>query len=183
MYEPFLKRRILLLYIYKLLKDVIHNCIINMSSTSDTTTTGRVKWFNKSAGYGFITAMDGDHKGDDIFVHHSNLDVSKDQFRYLVEGEYINFSWSPSGNDNSKHEWQATSVSGICEGPLMCETHHDSRSEMSESSNASGGGASQRRGRRVGGGPSFTDSNGNEYKLVRNKSSRAREEAEVELSA
>jgi cold shock CspA family protein len=33
--------------------------------------TGRVKWFNNKAGYGFITATDGPNSGTDIFVHHS----------------------------------------------------------------------------------------------------------------
>ena len=94
-------------------------------------TTGRVKWFNKSQGYGFITAMDGDHNGDDIFVHHSKLTVTTDQFRYLVEGEYISFKWSPSDNNNN-HEWQASDVTGVCGGKLMCETHNDARIEMSK---------------------------------------------------
>lgn len=94
-------------------------------------TTGRVKWFNKSQGYGFITAMEGEHKGDDIFVHHSKLTVGTDQFRYLVEGEYILFKWSPSDSNNN-HEWQATDVTGVCGGKLMCETHNDARIEMSK---------------------------------------------------
>ena len=40
--------------------------------TSDSpptfTTTGRVKWFNNRAGYGFITVTDGEHNGIDVFV-------------------------------------------------------------------------------------------------------------------
>ena len=35
--------------------------------------TGNCKWFNNKIGYGFITVMDGEHKGKDIFVHHTGV--------------------------------------------------------------------------------------------------------------
>jgi cold shock CspA family protein len=37
--------------------------------------TGRVKWFNSKAGYGFITVTDGPKSGTDVFVHHSAIKV------------------------------------------------------------------------------------------------------------
>ena len=53
-----------------------------MSSNKDVVTpsaseqlTGRVKWFNNKAGYGFITVTDGSRSGSDIFVHHSSIQV------------------------------------------------------------------------------------------------------------
>ena len=72
------------------------------------------KWFNKNAGFGFITAVDGDHSDEDIFVHHTQLTVEKDQFRYLVDGEYVTFVWSDSGKEDESHKWHATNVTGIC---------------------------------------------------------------------
>jgi CspA family cold shock protein len=102
-------------------------CII-MSSNKDIAThserlTGRVKWFNNKAGYGFITVTDGSRSGTDVFVHHSAVQVENQQYKYLVQGEYVEFdiSSTPSGN----HPFQATNVSGIKAGKLMCETRRE----------------------------------------------------------
>ena len=55
---------------------------------------GRVKWFNSRAGYGFITVTmdDTNTKGEDLFVHHTAINVGSEQYKYLVEGEYISFT-------------------------------------------------------------------------------------------
>jgi CspA family cold shock protein len=99
-----------------------------MSFSNDVTTsterlTGRVKWFNNKAGYGFVTVTDGSRSGSDVFVHHSAVQVENQQYKYLVQGEYVEFELSstPSGN----HEFQATNVSGIKGGKLMCETRRE----------------------------------------------------------
>ena len=98
-----------------------------MSSTSETTSLvtllGRVKWFNNKAGYGFITVTDGVKSGSDVFVHHSSIVVSQEQYRYLVQGEYVtlNLVHTPEG----AHEYQAGDVSGINGGKLMCETRNE----------------------------------------------------------
>jgi len=46
---------------------------------------GKVKWFNASKGYGFITADDG----TDAFVHHA--DIEGEGFKSLAEGEEVTF--------------------------------------------------------------------------------------------
>ena len=48
--------------------------------------TGTVKWFSDEKGYGFIVPDDG---GKDLFVHHSNIDMSG--FRSLREGQKVEF--------------------------------------------------------------------------------------------
>ena len=96
-----------------------------MSDSSAEKFTGRVKWFNNKAGYGFITVTDGPKSGSDIFVHHSSVKVDAEQYKYLVQGEYIEFSLATVVND--KHECQATNVSGIKGGKLMCETRNETR--------------------------------------------------------
>lgn len=87
--------------------------------------TGRVKWFNNKAGYGFITVTDGPKSGSDIFVHHSSINVSTQQYKYLVQGEYIEFTLS--NVSSGSHEFQAVDVSGIKGGKLMCETRNELR--------------------------------------------------------
>jgi CspA family cold shock protein len=102
-----------------------------MSSYKDSVThssasehlLGRVKWFNNKAGYGFITVTDGTRSGTDIFVHHSAINVENQQYKYLVQGEYVEFDLIKVESDN--HEWQASRVSGIRDGKLMCETRRD----------------------------------------------------------
>ena len=100
-----------------------------MSSNSVDTTitgteqlTGRVKWFNNKAGYGFITVTDGSKSGSDIF-HHSAVTVLNQQYKYLVQGEYVEFKLSTT--QGGAHEFQAAEVSGIKGGKLMCETRNE----------------------------------------------------------
>jgi len=88
--------------------------------------TGRVKWFNNTSGFGFITVCDGEHANKDIFVHYSAVQVqNENQFKYLVQGEYVDFEIVRP--ENGIHEYHAVNVSGVKGGALMCETWNDSR--------------------------------------------------------
>ncbi|HLB73838.1 MAG: cold-shock protein [Sedimentisphaerales bacterium] len=48
--------------------------------------TGIVKWFNSSKGYGFIAPDDG---GDDLFVHHS--EIKTEGYASLEEGQSVQY--------------------------------------------------------------------------------------------
>jgi cold shock CspA family protein len=89
---------------------------------TDEHVIGCVKWFNKKSGFGFITIMEGSHGGSDIFVHHSGVTVSKDQYKYLVQGEYVQVAVTAG---TGKHQHQSSNVTGVKGGKLMCETRSD----------------------------------------------------------
>jgi len=46
---------------------------------------GKVKWFNESKGFGFITG----ENGDDLFVHYSS--IQGNGFKSLAEGDSVSY--------------------------------------------------------------------------------------------
>ena len=107
---------------------------------------GCVKWFNLKTGFGFLTVVggsDGDESrtvpvkvGSEMFVHHTNVRVKDEQYRYLVQGEYVEFSVSEVSN--GQHSYQAIDVTGMCSGKLTCETRHESRLQSGGGKRADG---------------------------------------------
>lgn len=106
---------------------------------------GCVKWFNKRAGYGFITITNGNGidpasgrnigPGNDIFVHHSSIHVKQAQYTYLVEGEYVTFSIDPMADASGIYsKIQATNVIGIVGEVLSCESRKTLQSNKKEKS-------------------------------------------------
>ena len=51
-----------------------------------STTTGTVKWFNETKGFGFIEREDG----PDVFVHFSS--IKGDGFKTLSDGQNVQFT-------------------------------------------------------------------------------------------
>jgi len=99
-----------------------------MSSVDSATNqyTGKVKWFNNKSGYGFITFIKTkDTKEKDIFAHHSSLNVKDEIYKYLVQGEYVEFEVQKMSS--GEHEYQAVNIKGIGQNDLMCETRHKNK--------------------------------------------------------
>lgn len=46
-----------------------------------------VKWFNNNNGFGFLV----DQNGNDVFIHHRNIELGKSGFKTLSEGESVEF--------------------------------------------------------------------------------------------
>ena len=81
---------------------------------------GRVQWFNRKRGYGFILVIDpGDHENKEYFCHYSNINT--DNYKTLYPGEYVSFSL----DKNEKEQVVCVNISGINNGPLLIdnETH------------------------------------------------------------
>lgn len=105
--------------------DITDTPTSTVETSTDVRLTGRVKWFNNKAGFGFVTVLSGEKSDEDVFVHHSGIVVESEQYKYLVQGEYVSFNLRNSDNDD--HPYQAGEVRGVCSGWLMCETRNAAR--------------------------------------------------------
>ena len=96
--------------------------IDSLPKVAPTRLTGVVKWFNNKSGFGFITVCQENHPlhTKDVFCYYKSLRVVNYQFRYLIQGEYVDFTLVKAAVE--PHEYQAVDVTGVQGGPLMCET-------------------------------------------------------------
>jgi len=154
--------------------------------SSEDRCTGVVKWFNNRAGYGFVTATTGEKEGSDIFAHHTSIQVGKEQYKYLVQGEYVEFTVGPT-EEGVSHEYQASDIKGMNSGKLMCETRFENRRPRRPRRNDNDGEAEETveeeevktakpRTNRRGGGP--RENQTNSQRRPRNKGAKKTQEQE-----
>lgn len=106
---------------------------------------GRVKWFNDRRGYGYITCISsGKFSGSDIFVHHTNVRPQESKYRSLYTNEYVQFYLGQADVAYDEHDHpidtdykhQATHVTGIRGGPLLCDGSYRPNNSNSNSNNS-----------------------------------------------
>jgi cold shock CspA family protein len=113
-----------------------------VTTVCDNKLAGCVKWFNMKTGFGFLTVLKSTSGselkvGSEIFVHHTNVKVSEEQYRFLVQGEYVEFDVSNVAN--GQHSCQAVNVTGMFGGKLMCETRNEARQQQNGGDREDGG--------------------------------------------
>lgn len=92
-------------------------------STGNERRIMRVRWFDRRKGYGFLVpvnqALESDGQNSTVFVYHNQLKTMylDNIFRMLYAGEYVECDISKDENDRTV----AKHVSGVQDGPLMCE--------------------------------------------------------------
>ena len=110
------------------------------TNTTETNTTfrGRVKWFNSTRGYGFITNLD---KDEDTFVHHSGITPTVECWKTLTPENMLNTVLIPMMM--VKVKLQVLLV--LLGGPLLCETNTSRQSREGSDNDERRSGRIQRR--------------------------------------
>ena len=92
--------------------------------------TGRVKWFNNTRGFGFLTYKDENGADLDVFVHFSSIrSQQEDSFKTLTQGEYVSFDLADS---NKQDKLLAVNVTGVNGGPLLSDQRAINRARRTE---------------------------------------------------
>tara|TARA_Y100000389_G_scaffold176470_1_gene188009 strand:- start:332 stop:649 length:318 start_codon:yes stop_codon:yes gene_type:complete len=94
--------------------------------TEDTTygnEIGKVIWFDRRLGYGFIHIIQGDHIDKEVFCHYSNIQ-SESPYKRLIPGECVSLTIveNPEEKDENKR-LSSNNISGLFGSELMCENN------------------------------------------------------------
>lgn len=113
--------------------------------------TGKVKWFNSTKGFGFITPDDG---GEDLFVHQTS--ITAEGFRSLEDGESVEYTVE-TGSDGRTKALNVTGPGGAnVKGSSRRDGYGGGRGGYGNGYGGRGGGRGYGRGGRGGyggGGP------------------------------
>ena len=83
---------------------------------------GRVKWFNRKKGFGFICVVNPEHElnNTDLFFHYTS--IKTENFKILYPGEYVSFDIFK----NEEEKWICNNITGIYGNELLTDntTYH-----------------------------------------------------------
>lgn len=98
----------------------VDNEVNNENTSDETQFIGRVNWFDRKKGYGFIKCVspDNEYTGQDIFFHYSN--IKTENFKTLYPGEYVSFNIGENKND-SESRVICLDITGVYGGPLLTD--------------------------------------------------------------
>ena len=124
---------------------------IPMSTENSNRRLMRVRWFDRRKGYGFLVptnqALESDTQEETVFVYHNQLRTMYMQniFRMLYTGEYVECEL---GQDD-QNRTVANNVTGVSDGPLMCEVREMNRQSHDEDNDENDEGNYQHRAPRA----------------------------------
>jgi cold shock CspA family protein len=86
------------------------------------TEVGKVNWFDKSKGYGFIRIIsDTSNKEKDVFVHYTGI-TSDVPYKKLYPGECVSLEVLVNEEAEESKRFSATNVTGLFGTQLLCES-------------------------------------------------------------
>lgn len=78
--------------------------------------TGKVKWFDKKKGFGFIAPDDMKPGDKELFVHHSGILMQG--YKFLVEGQSVEFTVFAGQKGQQAGEVRVTAEPPVVETPV-----------------------------------------------------------------
>ena len=86
------------------------------------TEIGKVIWFDRKKGFGFVKLIDTKSKlhGKDVFVHYSSIN-SESNFKVLLPGECISIDVEENTDESNDKEFNTSNVTGLFGTKLMVD--------------------------------------------------------------
>lgn len=86
------------------------------------TEVGKVNWFDRTKGYGFIRIIsDTSNKEKEVFVHYTGI-TSEVPYKKLYPGECVSLEVVVNEEAEESKRFSATNVTGLFGTQLLCES-------------------------------------------------------------
>jgi len=92
----------------------------NDMDVENTSYVGRVNWFNRKKGFGFITVVTPDTEltNTDVFFHFS--EISTENYKILYPGEYVSFTLGVN-DSNGENRSICKGITGVYGNDLLTD--------------------------------------------------------------